>query len=72
MWNKIKEFLKVAWKRITSSKVAWMAVPAAIAQVWMAFSGVDIAPTLNGLFEAFWGLLLLFLTLNNPDTQKKF
>ena len=70
--EKIMAFLKTAWKRITSSKVAWMAVPAAIAQIWLAVSGTDISGTLNIVFESFWGLLGLFLALNNPDNKTTF
>ena len=70
--EKIIVFLKTAWKRITSSKVAWMAIPAAIAQIWLALAGTDISGTLNVVFESFWGLLGLFLALNNPDTTSTF
>ena len=66
----MKQFLTTAWKRLTSSKVAWMALPAAVCQVWLAVSGQDVSAPVNTVFAAAWSLLALFLAVNNPTDQE--
>lgn len=65
-------FLKDVWKRITSSKVAWMAIPAGVAQIVLAFSGLDISETLDAIFTGVWTILAVFLAVNNPTDQEHF
>ena len=55
------------WTRLTGSKVAWMALPMAIAQVWLAISGQNISREVDIVFTSLWSVLSLFLTVNNPD-----
>ena len=62
----IKNFFVVAWKRITSSKAAWMVLPVAGSQIWLALTGNDVAPMVTGVFTGLWVLLEVFLTINNP------
>ncbi|MEG0901766.1 MAG: hypothetical protein RSG96_06575, partial [Clostridia bacterium] len=53
--QKVLDALKAVWGRLTSSKVAWMALPAGIAQVVLAVSGVDVGPTMEAVFAGcFW------------------
>lgn len=66
----IKTFFREAWNRMTSSRVAWMALPAAICQVWLAISGQDVSAPVNTVFAAVWSLLALFLAVNNPTDQE--
>ncbi|MDD3336956.1 MAG: hypothetical protein PHI98_15855 [Eubacteriales bacterium] len=70
--NKIKEFLGSVWKRITSSKVAWMALPLAGAQMWLAVSGQDVSEEVNVIFGAVWSVLTVFLAVNNPTDKANF
>ena len=72
MMEGIKAFFREAWARMTSSKVAWMALPAAICQVWLAISGQDVSGAVNTVFAAAWSLLALFLTVNNPTDSENF
>ena len=68
----IKTFFREAWNRATSSRVAWMALPAAICQVWLAISGQDVSTPVNTVFAAIWSLLTLFLAVNNPTDSEHF
>lgn len=68
----IKEGIKAAWKRITSSKVAWMALPLSLAQVWLAISGQDIGPQVEIIFSAVWAVMAVFLATNNPTDKEHF
>lgn len=70
--QKLKQGLKEAWKRLTSSKVAWMALPAAVAQIVLAVTGTDISATINTIFAALWSLLTVFLAVNNPTDKQNF
>ena len=71
-WEKVKAFFKTTWKRLTSSKVAWMALPAAVAQIVLAVTGTDISSTINTIFAAFWSLLTVFLAANNPTDKENY
>lgn len=70
--NKISEFCTQAWKRITSSKVAWMALPLAAAQMWLAISGQDVSEQVEIVFGAVWSVVTLFLAVNNPTDKASF
>lgn len=70
--NGLWEGVRLVWKRLTSSRVAWMALPAGIAQLWLAIAGRDIAPELNAIFSAIWALLAVFLSANNPTDSEHF
>lgn len=68
----VKSILRQTWSRLTSSRVAWMALPAALCQVWMALSGEDVSAEVNTVFAAAWSLLTLFLAVNNPTDNEHF
>lgn len=68
----IAAFLKTAWTRLTSSKVAWLSLPLAVAQVWLALSGNDISDQLELIFSAIWAVLSIFLATNNPADREHF
>ena len=70
--NKLKEAIKVIWTRLTSSKVAWMALPAGLGQLWLALMGDDVSGQLNAVFAAIWAVLALFLSVNNPTDSEHF
>lgn len=69
---KIKAFCKTAWARLTGSKVAWLSLPLAVAQVWLAISGEDISPQVEIIFGAAWSVLTVFLAVNNPADKENF
>ena len=69
---KIKAFIKTAWARLTSSKVAWLSLPMAAAQVWLAISGEDISPQVEIIFGAAWSVMAIFLATNNPTDKQNF
>lgn len=64
-------FLKTAWARVTASKVAWMVIPMAAAQIYLAITGVDVSATVSVVAASLFGVLELFLTVNNPADQTK-
>ncbi len=68
--EKIKQALKTVWTRLTSSKVAWMSLPLAVAQVWLALSGQDVSQTVEIIFGAAWSVLTVFLAVNNPTDRE--
>lgn len=68
----MKEFLHTAWHRLTSSKVAWMAIPMAVAQIWLTISGQDISAEVTNIFTALWSVVAVFLAVNNPDDCDHF
>lgn len=70
--KKIMDGLKKVWDRITSSKVAWMAVPAGVAQIVLAVWGKDVSETLNAVFAGVWMILAVFLAVNNPTDAEHF
>ncbi|MEG2951166.1 MAG: hypothetical protein RR946_10755 [Clostridia bacterium] len=70
--EKVGAALKAVWGRLTSSKVAWMALPAGIAQVVLAVSGVDVGPTMEAVFAGVWTVLAVFLAANNPTDKAGF
>ena len=70
--EKIKVFIKTAWARITSSKVAWLSLPLAVAQVWLAISGEDISPQVEIIFSAVWAVMAVFLATYNPTDKQNF
>ncbi len=64
--------LKKVWARLTGSKVAWMSLPAGIAQIWLAISGNDISPALEAVFSGLWLILGVFLAVNDPTSRERF
>jgi hypothetical protein len=70
--SKMKEFIKTAWKRVTSSKAAWLSLPMACAQAWMSISGVNISKQVEIIFSAVWAVLAVFLATNNPTDSGNF
>lgn len=70
--SKMKTALKAVWARLTSSKVAWMALPMAVAEMWLALSGQDVSQTVEIVFSAAWSVLAVFLATNNPTDREQF
>ena len=68
----IVDGLKKVWVRLTSSKVAWMALPLSVAQVWLAISGQDVSQQVEVIFSAAWSVLAVFLAVNNPTDKEHF
>lgn len=68
----MKDFFVTAWHRLTSSKVAWMAIPMAAAQIWLTVSGQDISAEVTNIFTALWSVVAVFLAVNNPEDHDKF
>ena len=68
--EKIKAFCVTVWKRLTSSKVAWLSLPLAVAQVWRAISGEDVGPQVEIIFGAAWSVRTVFLAVNNPTDKE--
>ena len=67
----MKQTLLTVWKRLTGSKVAFLSLPMAIAQVWLAVSGQDISQQADVIFSSVWAILGVFLAVNNPTDGKK-
>ena len=69
-WQKFLRYLKICFKRLTESKVAWMALPASALPFIYILTGSNSLPD---WFEAFWGaiwvLLMTFIGANNPDNK---
>lgn len=72
MMSKAIGALKAVWRRLTSSKVAWMALPMGVAQVWLAVSGQDVSKEVDIIFSAVWTMLGVFLATNNPTDKENF
>lgn len=70
--NTFKTFVKTAWARLTSSKVAWLSLPLAAAQVWLAISGEDVSRQVEIIFGAAWSVMAVFLAVNNPADKENF
>ena len=64
--------LKEIWQRLTTSRVAWMALPAGIAVVVKAILGADIEPVLEGIFGGLWLIISVFVAANNPTNKEGF
>ena len=62
----MKSIIMKFWDRITGSKVAWMALPMAVAQVWLAVSGQDVSREVEVVASGVWAVLGVFLAVNNP------
>lgn len=66
------DILKTIWKRLTASKVAWMALPAGLAMILTPFLGKDVSPQLEALFAGLWTILSIYLATNDPTTPNSF
>ena len=66
------ELLKQIWKRLTTSRVAWMALPAGIAVIVKAVLGADVEPVLEGIFGGLWLIISVFVAANNPTNKEGF
>ena len=64
--------LKEVWQRLTTSRVAWMALPAGIAIIVKAILGADIEPVLEGVFGGLWLIISVFVAANNPTNKEGF
>ena len=64
--------LKEIWQRLTTSRVAWMALPAGIAVIVKAILGADIEPVLEGVFGGLWLIISVFIAANNPTNKEGF
>ena len=64
--------LKEIWQRLTTSRVAWMALPAGIAVIVKAILGADIEPVLEGIFGGLWLIISVFIAANNPTNKEGF
>ena len=64
--------LKEIWQRLTTSRVAWMSLPAGIAVIVKAILGVDIEPVLEGIFGGLWLIISVFVAANNPTNKEGF
>ena len=64
--------LKEIWQRLTTSRVAWMALPAGIAVVVKAVLGADIEPVIEGIFGGLWLIISVFVATNNPTNKEGF
>lgn len=64
--------LKEIWQRLTTSRVAWMALPAGIAVIVKAILGADIEPILEGIFGGLWLIISVFVAANNPTNKEGF
>ena len=64
--------LKEIWQRLTTSRVAWMALPAGIAVIVKAILGADIEPVLEGIFGGLWLIISVFVATNNPTNKEGF
>lgn len=64
--------LKEIWQRLTTSRVAWMALPAGIAVIVKAVLGADIEPVLEGIFGGLWLIISVFVATNNPINKEGF
>lgn len=64
--------LKEIWQRLTTSRVAWMALPAGIAVIVKAILGADIEPVLEGIFGGLWLIISVFVAANNPTNKEGF
>ena len=64
--------LKEIWQRLTTSRVAWMALPAGIAVIVKAVLGADIEPVLEGIFGGLWLIISVFVAANNPTNKEGF
>ena len=64
--------LKEIWQRLTTSRVAWMALPAGIAIIVKAILGADIEPVLEGVFGGLWLIISVFVAANNPTDKEGF
>ena len=64
--------LKEVWQRLTTSRVAWMALPAGIAVIVKAILGADIEPVLEGIFGGLWLIISVFVAANNPTNKEGF
>ncbi len=64
--------LKEVWQRLTTSRVAWMALPAGIAVIVKAILGTDIEPVLEGIFGGLWLIISVFVAANNPTNKEGF
>ena len=64
--------LKEIWQRLTTSRVAWMALPAGIAVIVKAVLGADIEPVLEGIFGGLWLIISVFVATNNPTNKEGF
>jgi hypothetical protein len=64
--------LKEIWQRLTTSRVAWMALPAGIAIIVKAILGADIEPVLEGVFGGLWLIISVFVAANNPTNKEGF
>lgn len=66
------EIIKEMWKRMTSSKVAWMALPGGIAIIVKALLDKDISPQLEGIFGGLWLIISVYVATNNPTNPDSF
>jgi drug/metabolite transporter superfamily protein YnfA len=66
------DILKQIWQRMTSSKVAWMALPGGIAIIVKAILGTDIEPMLEGIFGGLWLIISVYIAANNPTNKEGF
>lgn len=48
-----------------------MVIPMAGAQIYLAITGVDISATVSVIAASLFGILEVFLTVNNPADQTK-
>ena len=66
-------WLKECWKRLTESKVAWMAIPTAILPFVYILTGADALPDwFEQVWAAIWVLLTVFIGANNPENKAGF
>jgi len=66
-------WLKEVWKRLTSSKVVWMSLPAAILPFVYILTGADALPVwFESAWAAIWVLLMVFIGANNGGNTDEF
>lgn len=69
----IKAFLLAAWRRLTSSKVAWMSVPTALLPFCYILLGTEAMPDwFTAAWAALWTLLSVFIGTNDPTSTTRF
>ena len=66
------DILKQIWQRMTSSRVAWMALPGGIAIIVKAILGADVEPMLEGIFGGLWLIISVYIASNNPTDKAGF
>ena len=66
------EILKQIWARMTSSKVAWMALPGGLIVIVKAIFGVDVTPQIEGIFGGLWLIISIYVATNDPTNKTGF